>query len=151
MRTTKTKSLIVKRCLLAALLCAAATNTLATQSDQPVTSSNGNSTVPPSLDVTTTGERPADREASWDVTFKGTSPPKYPAKALAEGVTGVVVLRVVVGADGSIKQITVEASRPRGVFDAAAIEAAKTWHFNPAIKNGKPVEGWARVPVQFKL
>jgi hypothetical protein len=26
-----------------------------------------------------------------------------------------------------------------------------TWRFNPRMKNGKPVEGYARVPITFSL
>ena len=34
---------------------------------------------------------------------------------------------------------------------AGAIDAAQKWRFNPEVKNGKKVEGYARVPVTFNL
>ncbi|WP_354549761.1 energy transducer TonB [Rhodanobacter soli] len=34
---------------------------------------------------------------------------------------------------------------------AAASDAARRWHFNPQMKGGKPIDGYARVPVKFDL
>jgi hypothetical protein len=34
---------------------------------------------------------------------------------------------------------------------AAASDAARQWHFNPQMKGGKPIDGYARVPVKFDL
>jgi len=78
-------------------------------------------------------------------------PPAYPAAAKAAGQGGMVVLKVLVAVDGSVKQVQVESSKPAGVFDQAAIDAAKQWHFSNDSRDsdGKPVEGWVRVPVQF--
>jgi uncharacterized RDD family membrane protein YckC len=36
------------------------------------------------------------------------------------------------------------------VLDAAAIAAAKSWHYKQAVHNGKPVDDWMRLPVQFQ-
>ena len=78
------------------------------------------------------------------------APPKYPAEAAAAGQSGRVVLKVLVRTDGSVKDVVVERSEPAGVFDANAIEAARMWKFTPAIKDGKPAEGWVRVPIDFE-
>jgi TonB family protein len=45
----------------------------------------------------------------------------------------------------------VEQSTPEGVFDAATVKAARNWRFDGAQLDGKPVEGWIRVPVDFAL
>lgn len=77
--------------------------------------------------------------------------PKYPAEAAAAGINGQVVLDLLVGADGMVKEIKITSSEPAGVFDKAATTAASGWRFN-AGRNGAPghkVEGWVRVPVQF--
>jgi TonB family protein len=78
-------------------------------------------------------------------------PPKYPAKALAEGVGGTVVLDVLVGVDGVPRQIKVIRSTPEGLFDEQAVEAAWNWRFNAGRNGatGEKVEGWVRVPVNF--
>ena len=75
--------------------------------------------------------------------------PKYPADAVAKKISGKVVLLVDVAADGNVKRVEVESSQPAGVFDEAAIDAAKDWTFNPAVESGKPVAGRMRVPITF--
>ncbi|KAF1722935.1 TonB family protein [Pseudoxanthomonas wuyuanensis] len=77
-------------------------------------------------------------------------PPHYPADAARQGISGSVLLRILVGADGKAKDVRVENSQPAGVFDAASIEAVRRWTFSPALKDGKPVQGWVRVPIDFQ-
>lgn len=77
-------------------------------------------------------------------------PPRYPADAAKEGISGRVILLVDVAPDGSVTHAEVEKSQPTGVFDAATLEAAKQWKFNPAVENGKPVASRVRVPVDFR-
>jgi TonB family protein len=77
--------------------------------------------------------------------------PRYPAAAVAAKQSGRVVLKILVGTDGSVRDAVVEHSTPEGVFDAATLEAARHWRFNPEQSDGKPVEGWIRVPVDFAL
>lgn len=79
------------------------------------------------------------------------APPRYPAQAYAQGVGGQVVLLVDVRADGSVAEAAVERSEPRGVFDEAALSAARQWHFKPAMVDGKAVGGRVRVPVGFEV
>jgi protein TonB len=62
-----------------------------------------------------------------------------------------VVLRVLVGIDGSAIRIEVEKSSRSRDLDQAAIEAVKQWRFNPSVRDGRAVEGWALVPISFKL
>jgi TonB family protein len=73
------------------------------------------------------------------------APGAAPLDTRLQGMSGKVVLLVDVAADGSYKAARVETSEPKGVFDAAALEAVKTWKFNPARKDGKSVEGQASV------
>ena len=87
--------------------------------------------------------------AQADVAGNQLAPPKYPADAVANKVSGKVVLLVDVAADGSVADAKVEKSEPAGVFDQAALDAAKDWTFKPAMKDGKPVAGRVRVPVTF--
>ena len=93
---------------------------------------------------------PDHPEAGVDMDSRVFTPPRYPADALETKTSGKVVLRVLVGADGSVKDVLVDESVPAGMFDAASIEAARKWRFNPAIKDGQPVDGWVRVPVEFE-
>ena len=76
------------------------------------------------------------------------TPPAYPLSAIK--ISGLVVLELLVGVDGNVKDVKVVRSEPAGVFDASTIAAARQWHITPARENGKPVEGWVRVPVNFR-
>ncbi len=79
-----------------------------------------------------------------------TPPPKYPAEAAAAKVDGRVILKLLVRTDGTVEDVVVERSEPAGVFDAATVEAARMWTFDPATEDGRPVERWVRVPVDFR-
>ena len=75
--------------------------------------------------------------------------PEYPQTARNARITGRVVLRVLVGVDGSVQDVQVVQS-VAGLTDAA-IEAARMWTFQPARKDGLPVTSWFEVPMDFRL
>ena len=77
------------------------------------------------------------------------TPPAYPPQALADRVGGYVLLHVLVAADGSVKDARVAVSQPEGVFDAAALEAARAWRLKPQVRGGSAPEGWVQIPVNF--
>ena len=58
---------------------------------------------------------------------------------------------MLVGVDGSPEEVTVEKSSGSRLLDQAAIEAVKSWKFNPGSKGGKPSRGYALVPIVFNL
>ena len=93
---------------------------------------------------------PVDREAGVQRESRILAPPRYPAEAMETRTSGKVIMRVLVGADGVVKDVVVEESVPAGVFDASSVEAAWLWRFDPAVKDGKPVDGWVRVPVEYE-
>lgn len=74
---------------------------------------------------------------------------RYPKSALDQKIAGDVALLVQVLPDGSVGEVIVESSTPTGVFDAATLEAARKWKFNPERRDGNPVVGWIKVPVHF--
>ncbi len=78
-----------------------------------------------------------------------TAPP-FPAGALANRISGMVVMAVDVDAQGAPVAVEVEQSEPTGVFDKAAVDTVMKWTFNPEIKDGKAVAGRVRVPITFK-
>lgn len=92
-----------------------------------------------------------DARASVDIQSKNTTPPRYPADAVAKRITGKVVLIVDVAADGSVTNARIEKSEPVGVFDQVTLDAAKAWKFKPAIVDGRPAAGRVRVPVDFAM
>ena len=73
----------------------------------------------------------------------------YPPQALKEGVSGKVVLRIDVAADGTPANVEVASAEPAGVFDQASVDAAQRWRFAPKFKDGRAVAYSVRVPVKF--
>lgn len=73
--------------------------------------------------------------------------PNYPEFAREAQIQGKVVLHVLVGKDGRVKNVKVI----RGVtgLNDAAVEAIKRWVFKPALSNNKPVAVWVEVPIDF--
>ena len=61
------------------------------------------------------------------------------------GVSGTVVVRAHVGADGHVLDTALERSIP--MLNAAAVDAVRRIRFRPAERNGRPVESWVSVPV----
>lgn len=75
----------------------------------------------------------------------------YPKIALRNRVEGTVVLRVLVGEDGSVKQIEIDRTSGSRDLDHAAREAVMNWKFKPGMRGGVAYSGWARVPISFTL
>lgn len=65
---------------------------------------------------------------------------EYTQAARAAGVEGRLVLRLTVGADGSVAKADVVASVDAGL-DAAALATVEKWRFKPAMRCGKPMFG----------
>jgi TonB family protein len=75
--------------------------------------------------------------------------PTYPPLARSAHVQGQVALEVVIGKDGSVKEIKAKSGHPMLV--PAAIDAVKKWSYQPFKLNGKPVEAVTEVIVNFTL
>jgi TonB family protein len=79
-----------------------------------------------------------------------TPDPEYSEEARKSKYQGVVVLWLVIGPDGRPHEIRV--ARPLGMgLDEKAIEAVRTWRFEPARKDGQPVAVQMNVEVSFRL
>jgi len=63
---------------------------------------------------------------------------------------GIVLLSLTVGTDGLPKNVKVESGLGPGL-DENAIQAVEKWKFEPALKDGKPVETPIHVEVDFHL
>ncbi|AGA34383.1 Ferric siderophore transport system, periplasmic binding protein TonB [Thioalkalivibrio nitratireducens DSM 14787] len=77
--------------------------------------------------------------------------PVYPAAARSRGMEGLVLLEVEVGADGRVLSVTVHSGSGFRVLDAAAQDAVRRWHFEPARREGRPVVATVEVPIRFRL
>ena len=79
------------------------------------------------------------------------APMQYPARAKAAGITGYVLLNVLVGPTGQVEQVAVLESEPAGVFDEVAAGAVRGWTFEPASYRGEHVRVWAKQKIRFDL
>ncbi|HEX8456698.1 MAG TPA: energy transducer TonB [Pyrinomonadaceae bacterium] len=77
--------------------------------------------------------------------------PGYPRGARRYGVEGTVKLRIILGADGRVReQMEVLEGLPHGLTEEA-IRAARLIEFEPARKNGRPVSQYVTVIYNFRL
>ena len=78
--------------------------------------------------------------------------PPYPAQALRRHVTGEVMLRVRVDAQGRPVSAVVETSSGSKLLDDAALKfVLARWHFIPATQDGGAIEAYALVPINFVI
>jgi TonB family protein len=75
--------------------------------------------------------------------------PEYPPDWAAAGVSGAVVLDLLIDPSGKPAVISVAQSSGAAQLDAAALTAAKWWRFAPPRGKSGPVEVWGRVEVRF--
>ena len=76
--------------------------------------------------------------------------PVYPVDFKRRRVTGEAVIAFMVTANGRTEQIQIRRATHRG-FGDAAMEAVRQWRFNPATKDGKPVNVVMSLPIAFSL
>ncbi|MBU4371940.1 MAG: energy transducer TonB [Syntrophaceae bacterium] len=77
--------------------------------------------------------------------------PAYPPLARLRGYQGVVVLFVEVLVDGRVGQVGIRRSAGHEILDRAALEAVRTWRFEPGRKERRAVTMSVEVPVRFVL
>lgn len=77
--------------------------------------------------------------------------PKYPERALRQGLQGWVDLRFTITENGDVEDIQVVNAQPRREFDREAVRALQQWKFRPRVENGRPVRTTAQQRLEFKL
>ncbi len=76
--------------------------------------------------------------------------PAYPELAKLAGIEGKVFLKLLIDENGNVAKAKVEKG-VKDMLDEAALSAAKTAKFSPALLNDKPVKVWVFLPIAFKL
>jgi protein TonB len=75
--------------------------------------------------------------------------PEYPEAARQQRIQGPVVLNVLVGTSGAVRELAVVSGDP--LLAKAATDAVRQWRFNPHQLKGKAVEFETRITVNFAL
>jgi protein TonB len=74
---------------------------------------------------------------------------EYPPVAIETVQEGRVTVKVLVGPDGNVIQVS-SLTGPEVFYDEVK-EKARNLEFTPGLQNGKPVKVWVTVPFNFKL
>ena len=92
-------------------------------------------------------------EDSVDVAPKPTqrSAMTYPKKARKSGITGYVLMNLLVDKEGRVERVKILESEPDGVFDEVAQSSVEGWIFKPAQYKGQAVKVWAKQKIRFDL
>jgi hypothetical protein len=83
---------------------------------------------------------PADTDVVPPVTIRQAVPP-YPGRVL---LGGSLLMDVVIGVSGEVESAVI-ATPPNPAYDKVVLGAAKTWQYQPATLNGKPVKYRKRI------
>jgi TonB family protein len=75
--------------------------------------------------------------------------PRYPEQAKRQHIQGPVVLKALVGKEGTVRELRVISGDPRLVV--AAMDAVRQWRFKPYHPNGQPVEFETQITINFTL
>jgi len=76
--------------------------------------------------------------------------PAYTEIARKARIQGVVIVQAIIDKQGRVTNVKVLKGLPMGL-DQAAVESIKTWKFQPATLNGKPVDVYYNLTVNFTL
>lgn len=78
--------------------------------------------------------------------------PEYPDSLRQQGVEGTVQIAAVIGKSGDVVSAQVIAGNPAPPELAdLALATVETWHYQPTLLNGVPVESPTTVTITFKL
>lgn len=92
--------------------------------------------------------RVAGRDVPWPKRTKSVTP-LYPAEAQAIGQRGIVIVKLLVGADGRVQSAEVVRSVPP--FDEPALAAVRQWEYEVTRVDGQPVPVELTLPITFAM
>lgn len=77
--------------------------------------------------------------------------PTYPSLSRRLREEGIVVLEILIAADGTVGEIKIKSSSGFKRLDAAAVNAVKQWRYQAATQGNKKIDFWYEQPVEFNL
>lgn len=88
---------------------------------------------------------------SSDADYLQNPKPVYPAMSRRLGEQGKVVVRVLIGVDGSAQAAELRQSSGHPRLDQAALDVVRQWRYVPGKRGGVPEPMWFNVPITFVL
>lgn len=78
--------------------------------------------------------------------------PRYPSRAMKQGLEGYVVMSFTIDQQGRPTDINVIEANPRRVFEREAMQALRKWKYQPKVVDGKSIAQVGQtVRLEFKL
>ncbi len=77
--------------------------------------------------------------------------PEFPTSARARGLGGWVDVQFTIKSDGTTSDPSIVGAQPVGIFEQAAVDAVRKWHYRPIVRDGQTVDQPVRVRVRFSL
>ncbi len=79
------------------------------------------------------------------------TPIRYPRWAVQEGWEGAFVIAVEILPTGQVGRWQIMHSTGYLLLDETATKAVQSWHFHPAVEQGKAVASCIQIPIRFEL
>jgi periplasmic protein TonB len=95
--------------------------------------------------------RPGEMRNAVFADANGCAKPQYPMDALRREESGTVTLALLIGPDGKVSSSRIEHSSGYRELDKAAVNALSLCTFKPAMNNGTPAAGWAKLAYVWNL
>ena len=94
---------------------------------------------------------PAVQLPSSTADYLNNPAPAYPPLSRRLGEQGRVVVRVLIGTDGTASQAEIRSSSGFERLDQAALQTVLKWRYVPGKRAGVPEAMWFNVPINFVL
>jgi hypothetical protein len=105
--------------------------------------------TPPAPEQRDAGAAPGDGPAPEPPKVRKRPLPRFPPARLGTGPT-VVVVEVVVGEDGRIREPVIVESGGEATMAYVVLDALREWELEPALLDGEPVEAFYNLTVNFR-
>jgi len=78
------------------------------------------------------------------------NPPSYPAAARRLGLSATARVKVLISIRGKVREAQIVGPPLGSGFDRAALAAVRRSRWQPAIRDGEPVESWSTLTLEFQ-
>ncbi len=94
---------------------------------------------------------PSTQLPSADAAGLNNKAPVYPMLSRKRKEQGTVWMLLLVSKDGLVTELKLKKTSGFDRLDQAALQAVKKWKFQPARKEGQPIDYWYELPLKFSL
>lgn len=96
-------------------------------------------------------DAPEQAHVDGEATLSESIRPVYPRFSRMRGEEGDVVVSLNVNSSGTVDEVKLARSSGHTLLDEAAMKAARTARFSPAIRNGEPIASTVTLTISFRL